>query len=61
MPAKPEPAPSFDPCPACESREARILFEATDRLYQTTRKRFRVIECRHCRLLRLDPRPAPGS
>lgn len=61
MPAKPEPAPSFDPCPACESREARILFEATDRLYQTTRKRFRVIECRYCRLLRLDPRPAPGE
>ena len=33
------------------------MFETTDRLYRTTDRRFRVVECRRCRLLRLDPRP----
>ncbi len=60
QPAAKIPAP-FDPCPACESREARILFEASDRLYRTTAQQFRVVECRQCRLLRLDPRPSPGE
>jgi SAM-dependent methyltransferase len=36
-----------------------VLFEGTDRLYRTTRKRFRVVECDACRLMRLEPRPGP--
>jgi 2-polyprenyl-3-methyl-5-hydroxy-6-metoxy-1,4-benzoquinol methylase len=39
--------------------EAEVRFETTDRLYRTTERKFRVVECRACRLLRLDPRPKP--
>jgi SAM-dependent methyltransferase len=46
-------------CPACGSREARVLFSATDRLYRTTDKIFQIVECRNCRLIRLDPQPSP--
>jgi SAM-dependent methyltransferase len=45
------------PCPACQSADFRVLFEAKDRLYRTTRERFRIVECGKCRLIRLDPRP----
>jgi len=38
--------------------DARTLFDATDRLYQTTQKNFRVVECAGCGLIRLDPWPA---
>ncbi|MCC7174366.1 MAG: class I SAM-dependent methyltransferase [Bryobacterales bacterium] len=30
---------------------------ATDRLYRTTGKQFRIVECRRCRLIRLHPQP----
>jgi SAM-dependent methyltransferase len=48
-----------DPCPACGKRESRLLFSGTDRLYGTTDKIFRIVECRNCRLIRLDPQPHP--
>lgn len=48
-----------DPCPACGKRESRLLFSGTDRLYGTTNKVFRIVECRNCRLIRLDPQPHP--
>src|SRR5208282_1421161 len=48
-----------DPCPACGHRESRLLFSGTDRLYRTTNKIFRIVECRQCRLIRLDPQPHP--
>lgn len=48
-----------DPCPACGSRELRVLFNARDRLYATTEQVFQVVECRACRLIRLNPRPDP--
>jgi SAM-dependent methyltransferase len=35
------------------------LFRATDRLYRTTDKFFNIVECRKCRLIRLDPQPTP--
>ena len=55
-----EPADvAADPCPACGAHEVRILFSATDRLYRTTTKVFRIAECGTCRLMRLDPQPAP--
>ncbi len=38
-----------------------MLFEATDRLYQTTDRKFQLVECGHCRLLRLEPRPSPAE
>lgn len=46
-------------CMACGSDEFRILFDATDRLYQTTKERFRVVACSGCGLMRLLPQPSP--
>jgi SAM-dependent methyltransferase len=54
-----EAAPSDDSCPACGAAESRVLFSATDRLYQTTSRIFQVVECRQCRLIRLHPQPSP--
>jgi SAM-dependent methyltransferase len=48
-------------CPACNSSEARVLFQATDRLYQTTTDLFSVVECNSCRLIRLSPQPTPSE
>ncbi len=36
-----------------------MLFSATDRLYRTTSRRFQIVECRKCGLIRLHPPPAP--
>ncbi len=47
------------PCPGCGDLEVRTLFRASDRLYRTTDKSFLVVECKRCRLIRLDPRPSP--
>jgi SAM-dependent methyltransferase len=44
-------------CPACDSRESRFLFHATDRVYATTRQVFQIVECSQCRLIRLHPQP----
>lgn len=38
--------------------DVRTLFSATDRLYHTTDKSFLVVECKSCRLIRLEPRPS---
>jgi hypothetical protein len=45
-------------CPPCGAGETSVLFPATDRRYATTRKLFQIVECKGCRLIRLDPRPA---
>jgi len=34
------------------------LFRARDRLYHTTAKHFLIVECKACRLIRLEPRPS---
>lgn len=34
-----------------------MLFFATDRIYRTTEKLFQIVECKACRLIRLEPRP----
>jgi SAM-dependent methyltransferase len=59
-PAEREPL-RVGPCPACDSNDYRVLFEATDRLYRTTPGTFRIVECGRCRLIRLEPRPAGDS
>ena len=47
--------------PSCGAAKSHVLFEATDRLYRTTDRNFRVVECEACRLLRLDPHPSPAE
>jgi SAM-dependent methyltransferase/predicted nucleic-acid-binding Zn-ribbon protein len=48
---------SLRACPVCRNTEFRTLFEATDRLYDTTDKKFQIVECKQCRLIRLFPQP----
>ncbi len=38
-----------------------MLFSSTDRLYATTDEVFQVVECRACRLIRLNPQPKPSE
>jgi 2-polyprenyl-3-methyl-5-hydroxy-6-metoxy-1,4-benzoquinol methylase len=45
-------------CPGCGDPGVRTLFRARDRLYRTTDKHFLVVECKNCRLIRLEPRPS---
>jgi SAM-dependent methyltransferase len=48
-------------CLLCGSKEAARLFEASDRLYGTTKRRFEVVRCGECGLVRLDPQPPPDE
>ena len=50
---------AVQPCPACDSLDFLSLCKGTDRLYRTTDKEFRIVECRRCRLIRLYPQPTP--
>jgi len=57
-----ETGPALDAvslCPACDSRESTVLFAATDRTFSTTSRVFQIVECARCRLIRLEPQPAP--
>jgi 2-polyprenyl-3-methyl-5-hydroxy-6-metoxy-1,4-benzoquinol methylase len=45
-------------CPGCGDPGVRTLFRARDRLFRTTDKHFLVVECKNCRLIRLEPRPS---
>ncbi|MDR3698017.1 MAG: class I SAM-dependent methyltransferase [Candidatus Sulfopaludibacter sp.] len=48
-------------CLICGSATTVMLFEASDRLYRTTQKKFSVVRCAECGLVRLDPVPRPGE
>lgn len=44
-------------CPGCGEVGVRTLFHGRDRLFHTTDKSFLLVECKNCRLIRLEPRP----
>jgi len=46
-------------CLVCGSERFAALFQASDRLYHTTAKKFAVVRCGECGLVRLDPHPGP--
>src|SRR5437867_4847213 len=48
-------------CPICGNPDFQALFEATDRLYRTTDRKFQIVECKQCRLIRLFPQPSPDE
>jgi SAM-dependent methyltransferase len=48
-------------CVVCRSDRSSPLFDASDRLFHTTTKRFCVVRCAECGLIRLDPVPAPDE
>lgn len=60
-PEAPPAPPAPEVCPACGNTGARMLFQASDRLYRTTTETFEVVECNSCRLVRLSPRPTPAE
>jgi len=45
-------------CPLCGGAHRTPRFEAADRLFRTTTKRFPIVECRACGVLYLSPRPS---
>jgi SAM-dependent methyltransferase len=45
----------------CGSDRHAPLFQASDRLFHTTTKRFAVVRCDECGLMRLDPPPPPDE
>jgi len=51
------PAADRDACPICGAARFQSLFSATDRLFRTTARRFEVVACCGCGLMRLHPRP----
>jgi len=48
-------------CLLCGSESAAELFRATDRLHRTTARRFAILRCGQCGLMRLDPQPDPAE
>jgi len=46
------------PCPLCGAACRRPRFRCSDRLFHTTDKQFRVVECGACGALYLEPRPS---
>ena len=44
-------------CLLCGSERFARLFQASDTLYGTTARKFSVVRCGECGLLRLDPQP----
>jgi SAM-dependent methyltransferase len=48
-------------CLLCGSNRFARLFQASDRLYRTTREEFAVVRCGGCGLMRLDPQPTAAQ
>lgn len=48
-------------CPGCGSPDRQVLFESSDRLFQTTQEPFRVVSCLQCGLIRLHPWPTEAE
>jgi SAM-dependent methyltransferase len=48
-------------CPLCGSASAVELFPVADRLHRVTTRRFTLLRCGQCELMRLDPLPGPAE
>ncbi len=48
-------------CPLCGRDDAEPIAVGEDFEYHTTRDSWRMVRCRRCRLLYLNPRPAPAA
>jgi SAM-dependent methyltransferase len=53
------PAVTRGECPLCGSTTAATALDGTDRLFGTTTRRFRLVRCCACGLLRQSPMPTP--
>jgi len=48
-------------CPRCEADAYLTLFQAEDRLGTSNGRRFHIVECSQCALIRLDPMPSAAE
>ena len=48
-------------CPRCEGDAYLTLFQAEDRLGSANGRRFHIVECSRCALIRLDPMPSAAE
>ncbi|HYM09884.1 MAG TPA: class I SAM-dependent methyltransferase [Bryobacterales bacterium] len=55
------PPAGFPLCPHCGGSGFAVLFSGSDRLYHTTARRFEIVECARCSLLRLEPQPTAAE
>ena len=44
-------------CPLCGADDTRLMFKTEDYLYKTSEEKFRIVRCRRCRLVYVNPRP----
>src|SRR3990167_11388688 len=48
-------------CCLCGSDDAKVLFQAADKMFTERRETFRTVRCRNCGLVYLNPRPKSGE
>lgn len=49
----------YSACPICKSDQQELLFDRLDHTHYVTRDRFRVVRCRACAMVFVNPRPDP--
>lgn len=49
------------PCPICNQYDEKFLFTAFDKMFSWRQEKFPVVECEHCGLVYLNPRPSSKS
>jgi SAM-dependent methyltransferase len=48
-------------CPVCKSSEYKFLFDRLDHTHYVTNDRFRIVRCRKCAMVFVNPRPDPSE
>lgn len=49
----------YSACPICKSDQQKFLFDRLDHTHYVTNDRFRVVRCRRCAMVFVNPRPDP--
>ena len=49
----------YSACPICKSDQQELLFDRLDHTHYVTQDRFRVVRCRSCAMVFVNPRPDP--
>ena len=49
----------YSACPICKSDQQELLFDRLDHTHYVTHDRFRVVRCRSCSMVFVNPRPDP--
>ena len=51
----------YSACPICKSDQQELLFDRLDHTHYVTNDRFRVVRCRSCTMVFVNPRPDPAE